>query len=190
MLASTVVSAAGSIASGRAADAIGKSEQRRLAMQGDMQKQVAEYEAKQLEYQGKEEQAAAQREAEGVRRQKKLALSRLQAVGAGSGFSATDPTALGLAGDIEKYGTYQEDMTAYGGKARRASLDDSAHARRYSGEMQKWASYQEGEVARATGRAQRNAGYFNAAGTILGGVSDMGSKYAKRKPVASAGRYG
>ena len=41
-------------------------------------------------------------------RQKNLALSRLQAVGASSGFSATDPSNLALANEISKYGTYRK----------------------------------------------------------------------------------
>lgn len=154
-IAGTAVSAAGTIAAGKAA------------------KQAADYEAKQLDIKALEEQAAGQRESEQYARKKELALSSLQAGAAGSGFSATDPTALALAGDIAKYGTYQEQMAEYGGESRRAGLESQATARRLEG------------------RAAMKAARYGAAGTILGGISSLASKYGGGSSSgATSFRYG
>ncbi len=48
---------------------------------------------------------------------KRLALSRIQAVSAAGGFMATDPTTLDLLGDTDEYGTYQQQLTQYGGES-------------------------------------------------------------------------
>ena len=136
-LAGTAVSAVGTIAAGRA------------------QKQAADHQAAQLDVRAKEERATAQQKALEVARERRLALSRLQARAAASGFGATDPTILDLAGETAAYGTLRQQIARYGGEARAADLTASA------------------EGARARGSAAlQNAG-FNAAGTILGGVSTM-----------------
>ena len=166
--AGTALTALGSIASGRAA-----------AAQGRAGQQAAEFEAKQLDIKSKEEKAAGQQEMLQYRRQKNLALSRLQTVGAGSGFSATDPTSLALADEITKYGTFQEQLALFGGTARERDLQLAASGRRF-----------EGASALALGKAKRNASYLNAAGTIIGGVSSMADKYAKRRSPSTVGRYG
>ena len=140
-LVGTAVSAVGTIAAGKA------------------DKASADYEAAQLDINAKEEMAAAQREGEEYRRKKELALSSLQARAAGSGFSATDPTALALADEISKYGTLQEQMAMYGGKSRRAGLEAQAAGRRMSG------------------RAARTGSYYKAGATILGGISTLADKY-------------
>ncbi len=133
----SAISAAGTIAAGKA------------------KQQAAEFQAKQLDIKAGEEQAAGQQEAQQISRRKELAQSTLQARAAGSGFSATDPTALDLAGEIEKFGTMQEQMALYGGQSRAAGLRDAATGQRITGE------------------AARRASTFDAAGTILGGASSM-----------------
>lgn len=131
----SIVSAAGTMAAGRA------------------QQQAAEYEAQQLEIKGKEERAAAQREGQEYERKTDLALSTLQARGASSGFSATDPTSLALADEITKYGTYQQQMAMYGGESRQVGAEAQAEARRMEG------------------RAARQGARYAAIGTIIGGAS-------------------
>lgn len=191
MAASSAVSAIGTMASGQAAADMGFAEQRRLQAEGMARKQMAEYEAAQLDIQANDEKASGQREAQQLRREKKLALSRLQAVGAGSGFSATDPTSLGLSDEIEKYGTYREQVAMQGGIGRESQLESAAAARRFSGDSALASAYASGDIAAAEGRAKRTASYFSAAGTILGGASSMAEKYAKQKPVyTTGGRYG
>ncbi len=126
-----------------------------LKAQAQAEQQAAEFQARQMEIKAKEEQAAAQREALERKRERNIAMSRLQTVAAASGFSATDPTALDLTGDIARYGTFREQMELYGGAARRRGLEYAA-----AGE-------------RAGGRA-RAASYRAQVGpTILGGFSTM-----------------
>jgi hypothetical protein len=133
-LVGSLVSAAGTMAAGRA------------------QQEAEEYKAKQLEIKGKEERAAAQREGQEYERKTELALSTLQARGSTSGFTATDPTSLAIADEIAKYGTYQQQMTMYGGESRQAGLEAQA------------------EAARMEGRAARTGARYAALGTIIGGV--------------------
>lgn len=177
-VAGTAVSAVGTIAAGKAQAQQAKDE-------GLVRKQSADYQAAQLEMKGKEEQAAAQQEAEQYKRNKTLALSSLQSKAAGSGFSATDPTALALADEISRYGTLQEQMAMYGGTSRRAGLEDQAAGERFSGQS----AYVAG---RNTAKAIKKASYFDAASTILGGASTLAGKYAKpAAPAASSSyRYG
>lgn len=144
-IAGTAVAAAGTIAAGKNAKA------------------AAAYEAAQMDRAGKEEQASAQREGEEYRRRKNLALSQLQSRSAASGFSATDPTTLNLADEIEKYGTFQEQTAAYGGNSRRIGLEDQAAGRL------------------AEGRAAQSGSQYSAVGTILGGISSMADRYNPRR---------
>ncbi len=155
-LVGTAVQAAGTLAAGRE------------------QRQALEYEAKQLDIEGKQRQAEAQLEGEQYKRDKELALSRLQAVGAASGFTATDPTALALADEIARYGTLQEQLAGFGGKRQRAGLEAQAEGRRL------------------TGRAVMQGARYDAAGTILGGISSFAGKYAKKYAPSGGGnlRYG
>lgn len=129
----SVVSAAGTIAAGNA------------------QQEAAEYEAKQLEIKGKEERAAAQKEGQQYERRTELALSQLQARGAAGGFTSTDPTSLALADEITKYGTFQQQLSQYGGESRQEGLKAQAGVRRIEG------------AAAAKGAK------LAAVGTILGG---------------------
>lgn len=155
-MAGSYISAQGTLAAGKAAD------------------QAAKYEAAQLDIKAKEEQAAAQRDMLDQRREKELALSKLQSNAAASGFSATDPTSLALADEIEKYGTVKEQMAMYGGTSRRTGIEAQAHGRRMEGQ------------------AARIGSKYSAAGTILGGISTMAGKYAgpKSPQTASTGYYG
>lgn len=162
-IVSTAATAMGTIVAAQGARAQGKAAQA-----------AAEFQAQQLDIKAKEEQAASQREAQELRRRKDLALSELQAKSAASGFSATDPTSLALADEIARYGTMQEQMAMYGGASRRAGLESQAFASRFEG------------------RAARRAARYDAASTILGGVSSIANRFAGtgRTPTASSYRYG
>ena len=168
-IASTAMTAVGTIAAGQAAKE-----------QGELSKRASDFEAKQLDIKAKEEKAAGQREMFELRREKDVALSRLQTVGAASGFTATDPTALALADEVAKYGTYREQLAMFGGTQRERDLELAAAGRRF-----------EGEQARLLGSARQRSSYFDAGGTILGGLSTMATKYAKRSSGSTAAyRYG
>jgi hypothetical protein len=140
-VAGSVMEAGGTIAAGNAA------------------KQQADYEAAQLDIRAKEDQAQGQQEAKQLREQKERALSSLTARSAASGFSATDPTSLALADEIERYGTLQEQMAQYGGKSRRTGTEAQATG------------------ARISGKAAKKGSKLSAAATILGGISSGLSKY-------------
>ena len=180
-IAGTVVTAAGTIASGNA--------QAKMAQQqGIDRQQAAEFEARQLDIRANEERAAGQVEAKQHRRNKNLALSRLQALSASSGFSATDPTSLAIAEEIETYGEYQAGLANYKGEATQRNLRERAGAARFSGASASRAGYAEASAA-------RTGSYYSAGGTILGGISSAASTYNKFKPRTSApapytGRYG
>jgi hypothetical protein len=168
-IASAGVTAVGTIAAGNA-----------KAAQAEAEAQAADFQARQLDVQAKDARAVGQRDMLEARRKKELALSSLQARAGSSGFSATDPTALALADEIERYGTHQEQMAQYGGTvgARDASL--SAAGKRFSA-----------SVSRDMAPRYEAMGYMGAAGTILGGVSTLADKYARRTTVPSTvGRYG
>jgi hypothetical protein len=137
--------------------------------QGKAAQAAANYEAQQMEMQGKEELAAAGAERDQLRRKKELAQSTLQANAAASGFSATDPTALNLAEDIEEYGTLQEQMAMYGGSSRAAGRKAQA------------------EAARMTGRAAMQGARYKAMGTVLSGVSTLADRYNPTRQVSNAG---
>lgn len=126
------------------------------------------YQAKQLEMKGKEEQAAAYHEASKYKREKELALSALQARGAASGFTATDPTTLQLGEDITKHGTLQQMMASYGGASRRAGLDAEAVGRR------------------AEGSALVQGAKSSAAGTIIGSLAGGFSRFASFEGFSSS----
>lgn len=152
-VAGSAVSAVGTIAAGNAA------------------KEQADYEAAQLDIKAKEEQAAAQQEAQQLREKKERALSSLTARAAASGFSATDPTALALSDEIERYGTLQEQMAQYGGKSRRAGYEAQATG------------------TRITGQAAKKGSRLSAAGTILGGISSLGKYGGSVKGGGSPSSY-
>lgn len=136
-LAGTVISAAGTMAA------------------ASQQQAAANWQALEYERQAKAERAAAQTDSMEQQRRKDLALARLQTVAAASGFSATDPTALDLAGDIQQYGTYRQQLVQYGGEDRAAGLKGQATA------------------ARMAGQAAASGARFKAIGTLLGGFSGL-----------------
>lgn len=152
-LIGSAVSAAGTIAAGKA------------------QQQADEYAAVQLEMKAKEERAAAQKEAHQYERRRDLALSTVQARSAQSGFTGTDPTALAIADDIEKYGTYQAQLAQYGGESRRAGYEAQAEGKRLEG------------------RAARIGAGYAAAGTIIGGFSGIAKGFGGGSSGSTAGGY-
>jgi len=183
-LAGAGLTAAGTIASGNAAAAAGKMQQQ----QGLMAQKAAEYEAQQLEIKAKEERAAGQREAYEYQRRKDLALSSLQARAGASGFSATDPSTLAIADEIARYGTLQEQVAMYGGESKARGINAGAATRRMEGEMSKYA----GDMAYYEGKAKKSASRLDAAGTIIGGISGLATKYnpGAKTGAASSYRYG
>lgn len=182
----TVASVAGAGIQAYGTIAAGKAEARAAEEQARNARSAANFEAAQLDMQAKNERAAAQVEAEEYRRRKELALSEARAKSAASGFTATDPTALAIADEIAKYGTLQEQMAAYGGEERARSTERSSYATRVSGES----AYSAGMKSAS---AARKGSFLDAAGTILGSVSTLATRYADRletKKSQTSYRYG
>lgn len=125
---------------------------------GRQQREAGEWQAREYERQARSERAGAQVDAEERQRRSELLQSRLQAVGAASGFSATDPTSLNLLGEIERHGRVQADMAMFGGEDRATGL------------------MSQGEMARYSGRAAETGSMYRAVGTILGGIGGL-SRY-------------
>lgn len=154
-LAGTAITAYGTVRSGQAANA------------------AAQFQATQLEQQAKEEKAAAQRGVLDQRKKTNFLLSRQQAVAAGSGFSASDPTVSNLAGGIAQEGEYQAGMITYGAEQRARGLNLEAAS------------------ARATGRAQQTGSYLSAAGQIASGIGNaFFMKYGGGMPGAGGASAG
>lgn len=140
-IASTAMSAAGTI------------------MAGNQQKAAGRWQQQDAERAARAERAGAQREAEQLGRRRDLASSRLQAVAAGSGFSATDTTALNLNDEIQRYGTYQAQMAQYGGDDRATGLNA------------------QGAMARFSGDSAAAGSRLRAVGTVIGGFGDGLARY-------------
>jgi hypothetical protein len=160
-VASGALQAAGTIMGGNAA-----------ADAGARAQQAQYFKAAQEEQAAQESRAAAQRVALDKGREASLALSKLQANAAASGGGASDPTVLGLGGDIAGRGEYESLLDMYKGENRARGLEDSAIGSRLSG-----------DAAKAEGDAKKTASYFSAAGTIIG---SGGSAYKTYK----TGGYG
>jgi hypothetical protein len=147
----TYVSARGTIAAGKQAQA------------------AADYEAAQLDIRAKEERAAARFEAEEKKRTKELALSELTSKSAASGFTATDPSTLALADEIYKYGTLQEQMAMYGGESRGTGAEAQAEGRLFEGRAARSAS-KTSALATILGGISTMAGrYGQSTGTAASG---------------------
>ena len=131
------VSAAGTLAGGRA------------------RQKAAEFEAARDEVQAGEAKALAQRDAERLSRERRLALARMQALQAASGFAAGGPTSLRLRAQSDAQGRFRQEMAQFGGDSRAAGLKNDAAAARMAGET-------------AVQKAQ-----FGATRSIIGGVSSQ-----------------
>lgn len=120
-LLGTVVSAAGTIAQGKAAEA------------------AADFQAEQLKIKGKEERAASQRAAEERKKEAGLVNSRIQAGAAASGAGAgiLDTSVVELASDVAGRGEYGARMERYTGEERKQGLDLQAESAKMSGDAAK-----------------------------------------------------
>jgi len=84
-------------------------------------------------------------------------LSDAQAIQAGSGFSASDPTSLRRVAELSGEGKYNELAILYEGTAQAEAIRRDA------------------KLTRQEGRAQRTSGYLRAGSTVLGGFGSGGS---------------
>lgn len=116
-LAGAFVSAAGTIAAGKA------------------RQKAADYEAEQLEIRGQEERATAQRKAFEYKRQTNLALSRLQSLAGKSGAATSSADILSLTSDIYRRGRYQQRLQQREGDEAQRGRYAQAETTRLSGDI-------------------------------------------------------
>lgn len=133
----TLASAAGSIAAGKAAN------------------ENAQYQAAQYEIKADEELAQGSRETEQKFREMRRAQSRLQAVSAADGGSATDPTVIALDSGLQQEGSLQALMSMATAEGRAAGYEGQASA------------------SIATGQAEQQAGYLKGFSTLASGFGDL-----------------
>lgn len=149
--AGTAVSAASTIAGGRAAQQSALAQQQALAFRAQQQEAAAQ-----------EARAAASRAAQDKRHETALLQSKLQARAAASGGGADDPTIVNLAEDLGGRGEYDALMEMYKGESRARSLENQAAGDRYSG-----------TVGISEAETKRKIANLNAIGTIIGGATSM-----------------
>lgn len=115
LIASTAVSAAGSI------------------MSGNAQRGAANFQASQMEQQAGQERASAQRQAIAQREKAAYAGSRIQALAAAGGGGALDPTIENLRANVAGRGEFDALSALFTGEERARGLETGASARRYEG---------------------------------------------------------
>ena len=145
------LAAAGTIAGGNAAAALGQS-----------QKNAADYQAEQLRENSASEIAAAQRQMLDTQQKTRLAQSRLTADAAGGGFVASSGSPEAISESIAKRGTYEAAMQLWQGQ--NASTGDLNKAQGV--EMS-------GQIAADAGKMEQEASYLKAAGNLASAGSGI-----------------
>jgi hypothetical protein len=173
--AGTAMSAVGSIMSGNAAAAAGKSQQ------------IAEnYQATELRQQAGQDRAVSQVAAINANRTTAFTMSRERALAAASGGGASDPTIIRNEAGIQAQGSYNALTALATGEERARGQETQANA----------AQYQGAEYA-ARGQGEQTAGYIKGISTALTGAGSLYDKYGPKGGGAtvdssdySATRYG
>lgn len=190
-IAATVMSVAGGIQGGLAANAQGKAQQQmynQIALQqeaqGRAQRDRAEFVAAQNERVAGNERATAQRQAIEQQRQKRLTQSRAQAVAAASGGGALDPGVLDIMGGLEDQGNYNALVALYEGESSARNYENQAALTRWQGEqamnaagVEAWGSRVQGSNARAAGKQAMIGSFIDAGSSALSGGTSLYSKY-------------
>lgn len=151
----TVLSAAGAVQQGLAANANSKAQQQMLNSR-----------AAQADLKANDERALSQRRAGEDRRQAQLKSSRAMAVAAAGGGATFDPSIINLMGDLAAEGEYNAGIETFEGETRARDLEFGADLDRF-----------EGEQARSAGKSAKRAGFIKAGSTILMNGSSLASKY-------------
>lgn len=200
-VASTALSAVGTIAAGNAQKSAAimqaRQEQQYAEMtnkyqleQAEMNREAAEAVAAQQVERGNTELAAAQREAEDRKRKRNFALSKMVAQSAGSGFIPGVGDLAYREDDLFGYGTRQASLATAEGVQKKRDYDFAAANTIYDAESQYWAAKTEGGLrtyAANAGLAQARGismtpSYLSAAGTIAAGAGEGFEKYKKYYP--------
>ena len=183
MIAGTVVSTVGSLVTGEA-------EAQAYKASGKVEKELAEYRAKQLAQNAGQARASAQHKAEEERRQAGLVRSRAKAIGASGGaIQGTDVENI-LAG-LTAEGEYNAKSALYEGEEAARGMEAQADSERYSGALAKSMSAYQAKSA-------RRSSYFEAAGNLLKGSTSFYEQYwpeastdaVKQTSIGSPTRFG
>lgn len=153
------VSAAGTIAGGNNAAALGQSQQNE-----------ANYQAAQLRENASSEIGASQRQMLDTQQKARLAQGTLVADAAGGGFSAGTGSPEAVAQSIARRGSYEAAMQLFQGE--NASTGDLNRAQ---------GTEMSGEVAAEGGRMQQEASLYSAAGNLASSGGTMFKNYAVMK---------
>jgi hypothetical protein len=154
-VAGGAMSAAGTLAGGAAA-----------AQSGKAQQQAYEFQAQQDENNAAQAFASGQRNSLDSAMKARMAISRSQAVAAGSGVNAGEGSPLTNVGEIAQRGRYQSAMDLFNGQSKQTGLLNEAAGARYSGEL-----------AKIGGEEAQEASYFTAAGTLFGSAGGAFKNY-------------
>lgn len=149
MVGGTILSAAGQVQQGYAAEAAAKA-----------QAQALEYQKSQMEVNAGQERAMAQRRAIEESRQKRLAQSALQARSAAGGGGTLDGSVVEIFGDLEEEGQYNANVALYEGEERARDLESGATLKQY-----------EADQERRAGKYARQSSFLQAGATLLSGAS-------------------
>jgi len=155
--------------------------------QAKMNRRAARSVAEQQRQRGDTELSSAQRKAEDLRLKRNLAVSKMIAQGAGSGFA---PGAGDLAfreDDLFRYGTRQASLATGEGLQVQQDYDFAAANTLYDAESGLWAARREGALrssAASSGVANARGisltpSYLSAAGTIAAGAGEGFEKYKR-----------
>lgn len=183
----TGLSAAGTLAGGKAAQQRGIREKLRLdqqaadyEQQGQIEKEGHEFEARQFEQQGTTEFALAQRRALDRREQTKLALATLKNRAAAGGRSVDFGSTASVADALKSRGEYQALLDMFEGRNAVTGFENRAKAARYAGDVGVYGagiaarqSREAGFEAMMAGNEAKKASKLSALGTIAGGAGSI-----------------
>lgn len=157
-IGSTVLSAVGKYQEGR-------SQQKLMNYRAQQAENIAKSQAAQLEYKAGQERAAAQQRMIESGRQKRVALSRAQALAASGGGGSLDPSVINLLGELEAQGEYNKGTAFYEGEEAAKSAEYDAAITRSQGKSQ-------AAVDRFSGKMYKQAGTIEAVSTLMKGASN------------------
>lgn len=164
MIASAVMTAAstaiGAMGQASAMNAQAEADQKRTAIEAQWATRKAN-----------EERGAGQAAAAQKIHEQKLAQSRLTALAADSGGSATDPTVLKLMGDIEGEGKLNAGRT-------QAEADQKAQGMEYQAALNSWTADANARIKKSAAKTTLIGGFLGSAGQLAGGISN--SRMAQR----------
>lgn len=143
-----------------------------MSAQAEADQKRAAIEAQWATRKANEERGAGQAAAAQKIHEQKLAQSRLTALAADSGGSATDPTVLKLMGDIEGEGKLNAGRTY-------AEADQKAQGMEYQSALNSWTADANARIKKSAAKTTLIGGILGAGGQLAGSLSNsrMSQRY-------------